>query len=88
MSCLRKAQAACNNLRLFLRSPKDEMQKLEERVLLARWKSYKAFKHLGEIRLYSTSFYQELHFTEERILILKESNKRRVETSVKQTSGR
>lgn len=47
------------------------MQKLEEQVLLARWKSYKTFKHSGEIRLHTSSFYREFCFTVDRMFTVK-----------------
>ena len=59
------------------------MQKLEERALLARWKSYKTFKHLGEIRLHTNSLFKEFHFDDDRILTIREYKNDQAETILK-----
>jgi hypothetical protein len=56
------------------------MQKLEEKVLMARWKSYKIFKHSGEIRLHNNSLFKEFYFSDDRTLVVKEYEKNKAET--------
>lgn len=47
------------------------MQQLAEHVLMAKWKSFKAFQHSGEIQLHSASLFREYHFAEDHILTIK-----------------
>jgi hypothetical protein len=58
------------------------MQKLEEKILQARWKSYKVFRHSGEIRLHTSSSHREFHFSDDRTLSIKECKKGEAEKVV------
>jgi hypothetical protein len=51
------------------------MQKLEERVLMASWKSYKVFQPSGAIKRHNPSHYQEFHFSGDGALTIKEYKK-------------
>src|SRR5947209_1223638 len=55
------------------------MQKLEEKLLVTNWKSYKVFKQSGAIKLHSTSVYKELDFCDDGTLTLKECKAGRIE---------
>jgi hypothetical protein len=56
------------------------MQKLEEKVLIARWKSYMTFKHSGDVRRYTPYYYKEIHVMDDRTLTVREYNNDRPKT--------
>lgn len=51
------------------------MQKLGEKILIARWKSYKIFKNSGEIRLHNNTLFKEFHFSADGTLVMKDYKK-------------
>jgi hypothetical protein len=61
------------------------MQKLEESILTAKWKSYKSFKPSGEVRLHNASLFREFDFALDRTLTIKEFKASRTEKVVKTT---
>src|SRR5206468_12697353 len=58
----------------------NDMQKLTEKVLIARWKSYMIFKHSGDARRHSPLYYKEIHVMDDRTLCVKEYNNDRPKT--------
>jgi hypothetical protein len=61
--CLSAEQTACNNLKFVYPTKKGvPMQKLVEQVLTATWKSYKTFKHSGQVRLHTPQNFKEIQF--------------------------
>lgn len=83
MSSCPVAVASLNNLNLFSSFNTGSMQALAEKILIGRWRSFKAFGAKGEIKLYTGNTFRELYIDPDKQLTIKTYQAQQVKQEVK-----
>src|SRR4051812_34176209 len=55
------------------------MQQLVEKVFEGRWKSFKVFRHSGEVKMHGPQRYTEFEFSEDRRLLIRNFQDRQMD---------